>query len=238
LTRRHEPVKVAIASRAGAGRLDAVHAFSRDPVPEDFEESQNWSKTMNRITIKHTLRNRLLRCAAIALATVGMVLAGVSTAAAACGRTGQKPLEGIRNLPFFAQPNSQTGQAKDGNGSIVGLWHVNYTDSTGAPFLESLKMWHRDGTELESANFPPAMSNFCLGVWKHTGGRTVQLHHVGWNFKPDGNTPDGFFDMTETDAVSPDGNTYQGVFDYKLFDNDGNLVQEVTGTQIAKRITV
>jgi hypothetical protein len=38
--------------------------------------------------------------------------------------------------------------------------------------------------------------------------------------------------------VSPDGNTYQGVFDYKLFDNDGNLVQEVTGTQIAKRITV
>jgi hypothetical protein len=237
LTGRHEPVKVAFASRAGAGRLDAVHAFSRDPVPEDFEESQNWSKTMHRIMMKHTLRNRLLRCAAIALATVGMVLAGVSTAAAACGRTGQKPLEGIRNLPFFAQSNSQAGQTKDGNGSIVSLWHVNYTDSTGAPFLESFKMWHRDGTEIDSANFPPAMSNFCLGVWKHAGRRTVQLSHVGWNFTPDGNS-DGFITMTETETVSPDGNTYQGVFDYKQFDNNGNLVLEVTGTQIAKRITV
>jgi hypothetical protein len=191
---------------------------------------------MNRKMMKHTLRNRLFHCAATALATIAMVLAGAS-AAAACGRPGQKPLEGIRNLPFFAQPNNQ-GPAKASNGSIVGLWHLNYTDSTGAPFLETFKMWHRDGTELETANFPPAMSNFCLGVWKHTGGRTVQLHHVGWNFKPDGNTPDGFFDMTETNTVSPDGDTYQGVFDYKLFDNDGNLVQEITGTQIAKRITV
>lgn len=191
---------------------------------------------MNNIMMKDTLGNRLFRCAATALATIGMVLAGASTAAAACGRPGQKPLEGIRNLPFFAQPNDQ-GQAKDSNGSIVGLWHVNYTDSTGAPFLESFKMWHRDGTEIDSANFPPAMSNFCLGVWKHTGRRTVQLSHVGWNFTPDGSS-DGFITMTETETVSREGDTYQGVFDYKQFDNNGNLVLEVTGTQIARRITV
>ncbi len=191
---------------------------------------------MNNIMMKDTLGNRLFRCAATALATIGMVLASVS-AAAACGRPGQKPLESVRNLPFFAQPNSQAGQAKDGNGSIVGLWHVNYTDSTGAPFLESFKMWHRDGNEFETANFPPPMGNFCLGVWKHTGRRTVQLNHVGWNFNPDGSS-DGSFIQTETNTLSPDGNTYQGVFDFKLFDNNGNLVQEVTGTQIAKRITV
>ncbi len=191
---------------------------------------------MNNIIMKDTLGNRLFRCAATALATIGMVLAGVSTAAA-CGRPGQKPLEGVRNLPFFAHPNNQGAQAKEGNGSIVGLWHVNYTDSTGAPFGESFKMWHRDGNEFETANFPPPMGNFCLGVWKHTGGRTVQLNHIGWNFTADGSS-DGFITITETNTVSRDGDTYQGVFDLKQFDNNGNLVLEVTGTQTAKRITV
>jgi hypothetical protein len=204
-------------------------------VPEDFEESQEWSKTMNRM-IKDTLRNRLFCSAATALAAIGMVLAGASTAAA-CGPMGQKQVESVRNLPFFAQPNTQGRQAKDDNGSIVGLWHVNYTDSTGAPFLESFKMWHRDGTELESVNGAPVTGNFCLGVWKQTGRRTVQLNHTGWAFNPDGSSA-GFFTIIETNTVSREGDTYQGVFDFKQFDVNGNLVFEATGTQKAKRITV
>ncbi|MGD0791986.1 MAG: hypothetical protein ABR920_09470 [Terriglobales bacterium] len=192
---------------------------------------------MNRTKMKDTLRSRIFRSAATALAAIGMLLAGASTAAAACGPTGQKPLGVVRNLPFFAQPNSQSQQAKDHNNPIVGLWHVNYTDSTGAPFLESFDMWHSDGTEWETANFVPAMGNNCLGVWKQTRPRTVQLNHIGWNFNADGSSA-GYFTITATNTVSRKGDTYTGVFDYKLYDVNGNLVGEVTGTIAATRITV
>src|SRR5689334_15175614 len=37
-------------------------------------------------------------------------------------------------------------------GTIVGLWDVTYTTSDNQPFQESFDMWHRDGTELETAN--------------------------------------------------------------------------------------
>lgn len=191
---------------------------------------------MNRFMMKGTLGNRLFRSAATALAAIGMLLVGASTAAA-CGPTGQKQAGVVRNLPFLAQPNNQGQQAKGHNNPIVGLWHLNYTDSTGAPFLESFDMWHSDGTEWETSNFAPAMGNNCLGVWKQTGSRTVQLNHIGWAFNADGSSA-GYFTLTETNTVSRKGDTYTGVFDYKLYDVNGNLIQEVTGTIAAKRITV
>lgn len=192
---------------------------------------------MNRITTKDTLRTRLVRSTTTALAAIGMLLAGVGTAAAACGPTAQKQLGVVRNQPFLAVPNGQSRQAKDTDSSIVGLWHLIYTDSTGAFFLESFDMWHSDGTEYETANFVPAMGNNCLGVWKQVGRRTVQLNHIGWNFNADGSSA-GYFTLTETNTVSRAGDTYTGSFDYKVYDVNGNLQQEVTGTIAAKRITV
>lgn len=128
-------------------------------------------------------------------------------------------------------------KSEDGKGSIVGLWHVNYTDSSGNPFLESFDMWHSDGTEWEPAYGDPRQGNNCLGVWKQIGSRTVQLNHIGWNFNPDG-TQAGYFTLTETNTVSRKGDTYQGTYDMKLYDVNGNLVYESTGTMLAKRITV
>lgn len=191
---------------------------------------------MNRISTKDTLQTRVVRSTTIALAAIGMLLAGAGTAAA-CGPTGQKQTGIVRNLPFFAPQNRTNQHAIDDNSSIVGLWHLTYTDSTGAFFLESFDMWHSDGTEYETANFPPAMGNNCLGVWKQTGRRTVQLNHIGWNFNADGSSA-GYFTLTETNTVSRKGDTYSGTFDYKVYDVNGNLQQEVTGTIDAKRVTV
>jgi hypothetical protein len=39
-------------------------------------------------------------------------------------------------------------------------------------------------------------------------------------------------------TASPHGDSYKGTFDYKIYDVDGNLLQELTGTQTAVRITV
>jgi hypothetical protein len=124
--------------------------------------------------------------------------------------------------------------------SIVGLWHVVYTTSAGAPFNESFDQWHSDGTEFENAFLPPDTGNICFGVWKTIAPRTVRLHHIGWTFTP-GSTPptaSGTFTLDENNTVSRDGKTYTGTFTFKTFDNNGVQGEEVTGTMVATRITV
>jgi hypothetical protein len=77
--------------------------------------------------------------------------------------------------------------------------------------------------------------NVCVGIWKHKG-QTIVLNHIGWNFDMSGNSI-GTFTLTENNIVGAGGNTYNGTFDYKVFDVDGNLIQEITGTQTVTRIS-
>jgi hypothetical protein len=182
---------------------------------------------------------RLFRGASVGLAVMGMLFAA-NSAAAACGDPlGLKPGVAIK-LPFLAQPGGEAEQAHQtkapDNNSIVGLWYVNYT-SGGEPLYESFDQWHSDGTELENPNLAPATGPLCVGVWKQIGTRTFRLHHVGWNFDINGNSL-GSFTLDETNTVSRNGLTYKGTFDLKFYDVDGNLVDEVTGTQTATRISV
>ena len=122
------------------------------------------------------------------------------------------------------------------NGTIAGLWHTTYTTSDNQVFQESYDMWHGDGTELESANVNPVAGNFCMGVWKQVGSE-IHLHHVGWGFDNLGNLV-GPFTVDQTDVLGAHGNTYSGTWDFKLYDTNGNLLQEVTGTISATRIGV
>ena len=137
-------------------------------------------------------------------------------------------------MPYLAQLAGKTKQ--DSNSPIVGVWHVTYT-SGGQLFLETFDTWHSDGTEFEIANATPTVGNVCVGVWKKKGARGVQLFHIGWNFDPSGN-PIGTFTLEETNTVAKDGATYSGTFDFKIYDPDGNLQFEATGTLEAARITV
>jgi hypothetical protein len=122
------------------------------------------------------------------------------------------------------------------NTTIAGLWHATYTTSDNQLFQESFDMWHNDGTELESANVNPVIGNFCMGVWKQVGAQ-IHLHHVGWGFDNLGNLV-GPFTVDDVLELGKGGNTYAGSFDFKLYDTQGNLVQEVTGTIAATRIGV
>jgi hypothetical protein len=62
-----------------------------------------------------------------------------------------------------------------------GTWKVAFTSAGVPPFNhESLDVWHRDGTEFESADIPPITGAVCVGVWKRTGPMAVQLDHYGF----------------------------------------------------------
>lgn len=194
--------------------------------------------------IKDTLV-RLLRSASVSVAAMGILFAATSAAAACGDPSGLKP-GAVSKLPFLVQPGGGAEQARQGleseaevpdnRNSIVGLWYVTYS-SGGQPLYESFDQWHRDGTELENPNLAPATGPLCVGVWKKIGTRTFRLHHVGWNFDANGNSL-GSFTLDETNNVGRYGKTYKGTFDLRFYDIHGNLVQEVTGTQAATRITV
>lgn len=134
-------------------------------------------------------------------------------------------------LPFLAQPNTAN---ESGERSIVGLWHVTYT-SGGQLFYEAFDTWHSDGTEFENANLTPIEGNVCEGAWRATKTGTVLLNHVGWSFDANG-VPNGSFTLTQVNIVARGGNSYQGTFDYKLYDLNGVLQFEATGTQEATRV--
>lgn len=189
---------------------------------------------------------RLFRGASVTLFALGMLLAATS-AGAACGDPSGLKSGAVPKLPFLVQPGGASEQAAHqalesgteapaNKNSIVGLWYVTYT-SSGQLLYQSFDQWHSDGTELENPNLAPATGPLCVGVWKQTGTRTFRLHHVGWNFDINGNSL-GTFTLDEKNIVGPHGKAYQGTFDLKFYDVNGNLIQEVTGTQTATRITV
>lgn len=185
----------------------------------------------------NTIQSHFLRILIIALSAMGTLVATAGTAAA-CGPNGQTQI-GVANraqisaAPMLAVQGRATATENTQQG-IVGLWHVYYTLSTGAPYYEAYDMWHADGNEWETSFGDPRQGNYCLGVWKKVGPRTVQLSHFAWVYNSDG-TPAGFFTLAETDTVSRKGDSYTGTFDYKQYDANGNFQWEVTGTQAATR---
>ena len=118
--------------------------------------------------------------------------------------------------------------------TIVGLWHVVYTNSANqSTFNDTFDTWHADGTEFESAYLAPAGGDVCVGVWAQTGARTVKLHHVGWLFEPSAPTATATntFTLDEEITVAEDNKSYSGKFTFKIWNLDGTFTgKEVTGT--------
>jgi len=136
---------------------------------------------------------------------------------------------GVGSLTAAAQAPGTEG------GAIVGLWQVHYTSDFG-PQFDTYQQWHSDGMDIESPSFGPGV---CMGVWKQTANRNIELYHVGW-------TPGGIppaptavrFVLTTVSTVSPDRNSFDGRYDQQFFDAKGNLVLEDIGATHATRISV
>ena len=116
---------------------------------------------------------------------------------------------------------------------IVGTWHVIYT-TEGSPGGEAFIQWHSDGTEFENINFPVLGGNICVGSWKAVDATHVHRSHIGWLYS--NGLLSGYFTETERDEVGVNGNSYKGTNDMKIYDLDGNLQVELTGTSYATRL--
>ncbi len=161
-------------------------------------------------------------------------------AKAACGSFGPGAIHASIKLPAVAHDALDADSHFD-NPTIVGLWHVIYTNSADqSTFNDTFDTWHSDGTEFESAFLAPAGGDVCVGVWKRTNFRSVTLHHVGWLFNP--GTPlataTNTFTLDEEVTVAEDNKSYSGRFTFKVWNLDGTPTPvEVTGTMAATRIT-
>ena len=79
-----------------------------------------------------------------ALATTALIAGGMS-AQASCGASGHpnQAAKGVK-LPQILLRRSTSPN----DGSIVGMWHVNYLVGGNVAF-QSFQQWHIDGTEFE-----------------------------------------------------------------------------------------
>lgn len=180
------------------------------------------------------------RAAFAVLLMCGMLFAAVDLKACAVPAMGKVPA--VNKIPFLPAANSAEEFDREGRPEIVGLWRTVYTaagsTATTPPFLQSLKVWHGDGTEFENAELPPVGGNICFGVWKQVGERRFKLHHVGNMFDPTTGKLSATFTTDETETVEEDCKTYKGSFVFTVFALDGTQVAQVTGTVVATRITV
>ena len=164
-----------------------------------------------------------------------------SSAQAACGRYGPGGINTLIKLPAIAHAAIDGGDTHFDNPTIVGLWHVIYTNSADQSiFNDTFDTWHSDGTEFESAFLAPAAGDVCVGVWKRTNLRSITNYHVGWLFNP--STPlataTNTFTLEEEITVAEDNKSYSGRFTFKVWNLDGSPTPvEVTGTMVAARIT-
>ena len=198
---------------------------------------------MNRTASLSTTKRsplRFLYSTGFALvALLGFLAASSGAAHASCIDPRMGALAGkLPTLPMIG--HAMAFNPNNDDNSIVGLWYVRYSLTNGVAFLSSLDEWHSDGTEFENAILPPASGNICFGAWRKVGPRTVKLHHIGWQFAPDG-TFAGYFTLDEINTVSQDGATYSGSFIFQVYQPNGIPVPDpkahAEGTMLGTRIT-
>ena len=181
-----------------------------------------------------------LHAAFAALLMCGMLFTAVDLKACAVPTLGKAPA--ATRIPFLPAANGNEDYDREGRPEIVGLWRTVYTADgaapTAPPFVQTLKVWHGDGTEFEQAELPPIGGNICFGVWKQIGERKFKLHHLGNMFDPTTGKLAATFTQDETDTVEEDCKKYKGTWTFTVFGLDGTQLQQVTGTVVATRITV
>ncbi|MGO8934540.1 MAG: hypothetical protein ACLPLZ_10890 [Terracidiphilus sp.] len=199
---------------------------------------------------------------AFAASIVGLALACVPNAQAACGGvtlpqahpSSLQLQSGSARLVRAALAN-QDGDDDRGTASIVGMWHVTFTSHgsgsdlpEGAPVDNALVVWHGDNTEIMNSDRPPQDGDFCMGVWKQTGRFTYKLNHFAWFANAyDPTNPlswseigpeQGPTQIVEEITLSPDGNHYSGTFTLDAYDTSGNPAVHIAGVISGTRITM
>ena len=208
-----------------------------------------------KIMEEKDMRSRNCRFASMLVALV-LALATPPGALAQCGFSTKlvKPSSWQLQMGAVHFMNAGFAESHDDNDpvSIVGMWHVVFTAHSvngeaipdpGAVLDNSVVVWHADGTEIMNSSRPAQDGNFCLGVWKKTGGHSYFLNHIPWQGNdPSGGpgglgNPAGGAQILEQVTLSPDGDHYSGSFTLTAYDTSGNVEVTFTGSLSATRIT-
>ncbi|HEY1613261.1 MAG TPA: hypothetical protein VGF97_06160 [Rhizomicrobium sp.] len=169
-------------------------------------------------------------------ATAAATILGSISAHAGCADPRYAASGAVHQPPPFTLPAGNAPrlhQDGDAGTRIVGTWLATYTVE-GNPFGQAYIQWHSDGTEWENINLPVSSGNLCMGSWTKTDAKHVSRNHWGWLYT--NGTLSGYFNETETNAVSKNG-TYSGTNEQKGYDLNGNLTFDVTGTSSAVMIS-
>jgi hypothetical protein len=125
-------------------------------------------------------------------------------------------------------PKSLVNQPKN---TVVGTWAVSYDGGVHNTYTQ----WHKDGTVMEVADFPPKTgNNLIVGDWAANGDGSQSSYLVAYIWDDKGKNLANYFTKSETVTVS--GDTYSGTFEVTYYDLDGNVVFQHDGTLTGTRI--
>jgi hypothetical protein len=203
---------------------------------------------------------------AIVLTALGVSAATLSTQANACGVSDFRvpmsfhwalphalpnPAEAVvaASATSLASPSSNLAAANADNlfqllEPITGLWRFTFTSKGNAGIPDGAQLdagfvtWNSDGTEIMNSGRAPPTSNFCMGVYRHTGVYGYKLNHYALAWDPTGTVFVGPANIREQLKLDRGGNTYSGTFSLTQFGADGTTVlANLTGVVAASRLT-
>ena len=179
------------------------------------------------------------RPALLAFATLFALVTVTGEAWATCFTTGSRSPLPDAKTQFAAAAAAAALSADDRDDgpavSPVGLWQAVFLIGSGPDAYDTgYQQFHSDGNEnMLSRGVPPLLGNVCVGIWKRVGPRTFKLHHVAWNWKPDG-TWDGTFQLDVTFRLDRRGQFYTGTWVADSFNTDGTVIPELHFEGIAR----
>jgi hypothetical protein len=181
--------------------------------------------------------------------SAGICVTMFASKASACGEIPKGPFEfpeaASESRVVSASANADTAlQRGSSEVPIVGMWKFQFISKGNAPSIPDgalidygFMQWHSDGTEIiNSAGVPGG--GFCLGVWGQTGFLTYEINHFPIAFNPTTGKVANYINVQEQDTLSPSGDSFTGTFTENVYDPTGKLVDHLTGTVTATRITV
>ena len=127
----------------------------------------------------------------------------------------------------------QASDTSPGDQRIVGMWSFTMTASGYSDF--GYQQWHSDGTEfMNSGGRPPAIQNYCMGVWHQTGPSRFHLNHFALSYDPSG-TLNAKINIKEDVTLDKNAANYSGNFEIDVYPVGGPM-QKITGQVSAQRV--
>lgn len=131
------------------------------------------------------------------------------------------------------------GTASNGHASargLVGTWTQMVNRPAPLPPLQSIQVFNRGGTGVETSNEPPGTRSAMFSTWKHMGGRLYAATGVHFVFSPATGEFQGTRKINRTMELAQDGQSFETAARVTAFDASGNIVATFTARASAKRL--